>query len=271
MGGGKPWGRHSGLLSARGGLVVVSIDLELDREHYDLQRQRRLDEVRARLIDVTRACAMPATWAVADPMLSAATESILNADCGHEIAVLGDQAWLGKGCGRSRLGRELKRRFSVPRAAGIPVSTLAVRNVPHVFELDLLIEHGVTAVCEPGMASAPAHRETRLPPIRFGLWQPPTAWKMPLRAPWWSPAGWSIRREVKRAIRYGTMLHLRLDAVRLVDSRGFALEAVAGLLRHLSSRRDSGQLAIETIGRLAAAALECRAGSPSRSALLTAA
>src|SRR5437899_2304439 len=126
------------------GTLVLSIDVELDLERHEAHLERRLDEVRSQLVAMTRAAAIPATWAVADPMLSAASDSILAAGCGHEIAVLGDQAWLGPGCGRARLARELARRFSVPGKAGIPVSTLALRNVKQVIDLDLLIDHGVT-------------------------------------------------------------------------------------------------------------------------------
>src|SRR5262245_27856959 len=106
------------------GTLILSIDLELDLEHHDKTIERRLDNVRSQLIAAARTSAVAATWAVADPMLSAASESIQAAGCGHEIAVLGDQAWLGPGCGRSRLARELARRFSAPRKAGISLSTL---------------------------------------------------------------------------------------------------------------------------------------------------
>src|SRR5262245_64047464 len=119
------------------GTLVLSIDLELDPVRHERLLERQLDLVRSELVALTKAAAIPATWAVADPVLSAATDSILAANCGHEIAVLGDQAWLGPGCGRERLARELARRFSAPRKAGIPVSTLAVRNFAHVASLHL--------------------------------------------------------------------------------------------------------------------------------------
>src|SRR5688572_19137179 len=106
------------------GTVVLSIDLELDLEHTQPGLSRRLDDVRSQLIDLAGKWHVPATWAVADPMLSAATEPIMRAAGGHEIAVLGDLAWLGTGCGRDRLARELVRRFSVPCKAGISVHTL---------------------------------------------------------------------------------------------------------------------------------------------------
>src|SRR4029079_16344490 len=177
--------------------LVISIDLELDPEEHDRQLERQLDLVRCELVTLTKAAAVPATWAVADPMLSAATESILAAGCGHEIAVLGDQAWLGPGCGRERLARELTRRFSVPRKAGIPVSTLVLRNVKQVVDLDLLIDHDVTALCAPPVDNPSIASKMGPLPTRFGLWQPPVAWRLPPRKSGWSPAGWLIRREIK--------------------------------------------------------------------------
>jgi hypothetical protein len=252
------------------GTVVLSIDLELDLEHYEDPLQRRLDEVRSQLVAMTRAASIPATWAVADPMLSAASESILASGCGHEIAVLGDRAWLGPGCGRVRLARELARRFSVPRKAGVSVSTLILRNVDQVIDLDLLIEHGVTAVCGPSVDGAAASKMA-LPPIRFGLWQPPVARKLLPRQDWWIPAAWSIRRDIKRAIRRRTLLHLRLDALRLIDAPPSALEVVESMLRYMAAKRDAGQLQVETIGHLATKALDDRASIPSRSILRPAA
>jgi hypothetical protein len=204
-------------------------------------------------------------------MLSAATESILAAGCGHEIAVLGDQAWLGPGCGRVRLDRELARRFSAPRKAGIPVRTLALRNVEQLVDLDLLIDHGVKAVCEPAAASPALIRKLGQPPIRFGMWQPPAAWRLPTQGSWWSPVAWQIRREIKRAIRQRTRLHLRLDALRLVDAPDGAMDLVAATVRYMAVKRDAGQIAIETIGHLAERALEQRASIPSRSILRPAA
>src|SRR5687767_5760915 len=95
---------------SRVGTLILSVDLELDWGHQEGYQHERLDEVRRRLVELMRVHALPATWAVADPALSVATESILAANSQHEIAVLGDQAWLGTGWGRIRLGRELARR-----------------------------------------------------------------------------------------------------------------------------------------------------------------
>jgi hypothetical protein len=250
------------------GTLVVSIDLELDPENNAAPQQRRLDIVRSRLVEITRDAGLPATWAVADPMLSAASESILSANCGHEIAVLGDRAWLGPGCGRERLGRELARRFTAPRKSGIAVSTLILRNVAEVVDREAITAHGVTAISGPAVDRTTG--KAIQPPIIFGLWQPPIAWRAPLRAAWGLPAGWQARRAIKRAGRAGTLLHLRLDAAQLVTAPDL-LDMVAVIVRYAAAKRDANQLAVTTIAQLASQALISRCAHPSRSILRPAA
>jgi hypothetical protein len=255
----------------RQGTLVLSIDLELDLEHHDGTIQRRLDEVRSRLVSITRSHGIPATWAVADPMLSAASESILTAGCGHEIAVLGDQAWLGPGCGRARLARELARRFSAPRKAGIPVTTVALRNVEQVADLDLLIAHGVTGLCGPATPDLSSLKKLAPAPIRFGLWQPPAAWTLSPQTHAWSPQMWRLRGEIKRAIKKQSLLHLRIEALRFVDAPNRTLDIFETVCRYIAAKRDVGRLAIRTIGDLASEALSNRAAVSSRSILRPAA
>jgi len=253
------------------GTLLLSIDLELGLNNQEPQIQRRLDEVRAQLIESTRTLGLPATWAVADPILSAATDSILAAGCGHEIAVLGERAWLGPGCGRVRLGRELTRRFDSARRAGISVTTLALRDVEQIPDLDLLLDHGVTALRGPAVDSLAAARKSTQSPIRFGIWTPPAAWKLPPQTRWWTPASWLVRQEIKRAIRRQAIAHLAIDAPRLVQAPEPALALISAVLHYAASKRDAGQLRIQTIGQSAAEALAERTATPSRSILRPAA
>lgn len=253
------------------GTLILSIDLELDVEHHDDRLDGRLDAIRAQLIALTSQHHLAATWAVADPILSAATESILAANCGHEIAVLGEQAWIGPGCGRVRLRRELARRFTSARKAGIAVSTLALRNTDQVLDLDLLLEHDVTSLRGP-VAAAPAARQKLIPvPIRFGLWQPPVATPLAPSNGWSFWAKWLICRDIRQAIRRQTLLHLHIDVAALVTLPEPMLGVAFPVLRYIASKRDAGQLAVRTIADVAHEALGQRAGIPSRSILRPAA
>lgn len=253
------------------GTLILSIDLELDLDHHDEQQEGRLDAVRSRLIELTRQYGVCATWAVADPLLSVATEPILAANGGHELAVLGDRAWIGPGCGRARLSRELTRRFTSARKAGIPVGTLALRNTDQVLDLDLLLEHGVTALRGPAVDPHVHPSKAGHAPIRFGLWQPPPARRLAAPTSWWLPASWLLRREIKQTIRKRRVLHLHLDAAQLVATPEPALQIAASVLRYVAAKRDAGQLAVRTIGQLACEALSERSGTPSRSILRPAA
>jgi hypothetical protein len=109
------------------------------------------------------------------------------------------------------------------------------------------------------------------PPLRFGLWQPPDARHLPPQKSIWSPVNWLVRREIKRAIRQRSLLHLRFDAPRLVHTSNRSLDLVASLLRFAAAKRDAGQLAIKTIAQLATHALSNRAAQPSQSILRSAA
>jgi hypothetical protein len=253
------------------GTLILSIDLELDVDHPGDGLDGRLDAVRAQLIELTGLHQLAATWAVADPLLSAATESILAANCGHEIAVLGEQAWVGPGCGRLRLRRELGRRFTSARNSGIAVSTLALRNTDQVLDLDLLLEHGVTALRGPVVSSASMRQKAVPVPIRFGLWQPPAAQPLAPTRGWSLLTTWLMCRDIRRIIRRRSMLHLHVDAGALVAVTEPKLNVVASVLRYVAAKRDAGHLAIRTIAELAREALDERAGTPSRSILRPAA
>jgi hypothetical protein len=214
---------------------------------------------------------VPATWAVADPLLSAASDQVLSAGVGHELAVLGDRTWIGYGAGRTRLARELARRFDALRKTGIPVATLALRNVEQVLDLDLLVDHQVSAIRGPAVESAAQVRRTPPHPIRFGIWQAPTPWRIPPGAGWWISAGWRIRREIERTIRRGGQLHLAIDAPRLIEAGDEGLTAIQCTLEYLAAQRASGRLVIATLGQLAAKSLRQRSALPTRSILRPAA
>jgi hypothetical protein len=253
------------------GVLILSVDLELEIDHSDRLLDEQLDAVRSRLVGLTQQHRIAATWAVADPLLSAATDQVLHAGVGHELAVLGDRSWIGPGYGRGRIARELDRRLGRARKAGIPVSTLALRNVEPATVLELLHEHGVTAVRGPAIDTPAAAQQHAAAQVRFGVWQAPEAWRLPVRGRWWLPASWAISRQIRRASDRGLILHLAIDAPHLVEAGPEALGVLESVLRFAAARRDAGQLRIATQRELADEALRQRESAPARSILRPAA
>jgi hypothetical protein len=241
-----------------GGQISISVDLELDpqRPHH---LQPDLDVVRQELIGLFASLGIPATWAVADPLYSAATESILAAGKNHEIAVLGDEAWLGPGCGLMRLARELDRRFAAARQAGIPATTLAIRSISKMPELGLLCEHGVRALCPPAIARRPKATGEGRVWLSGRLWQPPGPWRFPLASGWWSWKAWSVWRAIQEVVDTQSTLHLRLEASQLVGAPHKALCWLAQLLARLVDDRQAGRLSIRTLAEQASEALRTSA------------
>lgn len=251
--------------------LVLSIDWELEIQHSDPSREQRLDALRPQLLAILNRYEIPATWAVADPRMSVATESILAAAPGHEIAVLGDRSWIGPGAGKTRLARELLRRFDAARHAGIPVHTLATRNVASVADTDLLVAHEVRAIRNPPVAAASDARRLASAPLRYGIWQAPAALAIPGPGAWWAPASWPLTREINLTIARRSTLHLAIDAGQLVDRGSNSLGILEAVFKYVAARRDSGKLAIRTIGQLAEQALAARGSIPTRSILRPAA
>lgn len=257
-------------IRSQGSVLTLSIDLELDIDQQTEACRERLDELRTELISLLNRRELPATWAVADPAISAATDPILRSKLGHELAVLADQSWYGPGAGRQRLRRELGRRFDRARRAGISLSTLVLRNVNEVSDIDLLVEQGITAIRGPADDAQRPHEGPRSA-SRADIWHLPSAWRMPTQSAWWLPANWSSKRRIRQAIRKQTAVHLAIDTPRLVDDDPGALENIEGLLAWVSQLVKQGQLQVSTLGSLGKRFVQEHAATPSRSILRPAA
>ena len=229
---------------ARGALLTVSIDLELDIEQQAQGRDGELETVTTQLRELLRRADIGATWAVADPALSAATQQILAAGMDHEIAVLGDRSWVGHGAGRARFARELTRRVLSARAAGLPVTTLALRHAELDEHLDLLVKTGISVVrgCTPASG---ATRPTRSSWLRHGVWEAAATMSFPTPRRWFRFVDrWTANRALRSAVRERGSIHLVVDAARLVDSDGAGLRTIEMVLQCASRLRDRGDLHI---------------------------
>ena len=251
------------------GIVVFSAVLELAIDRLSFDRQQRLDHITGQLVDLFQQYRLPATWAVADPARSAASPSLLSSHVEHEIAVLGERSWIGRGAGRARIEREISRRFGGARAAGMKVSTLVLRNVSQPVDLDLLLAHEIAAVSYPTNPGAQAGSSAAI--LRFGVWHAPPAWRLPLAPSWWSPAGWQGARRLRDAVAGRRLLHVAIDGDALVDRQDVGLSQVRAIVGQVARLQGEGKLFVRTLGALAAENLAHRSAQPAKSLLAPAA
>lgn len=256
----------SRLDGSQGATVSISIDLELSIGTETRRRQERLELVTAGLLELLGNYGVPATWGVSNPALSAAREAILGSQLPHEFAVLGESIWLGNGTTHSRVAQEFERRFAGARNAGLAVSTLLLRTSDDQLDLNLLLDHGITAVRGPGL---PLSQRDANPvcATRFGIWQVSAPLLVPLSGPWWHPERWTFRQRLKSWLRAFEPFHLVLDAGKMVELPEFGLPWAESLLRRLAECRDSRGLRIATLCDLARQDLSRRCSQPSRSVL----
>ena len=117
---------------------------------------------------------------------------------------MGDRYWIGKTAGRTRFARELARRVSQARTAGIEAVTLVPRVAPVAEHIDLVVKHGIRAVVET-TDDADARRETTTGPraLHYGVWEFSTTERLPLRSSWLPGGGWKLFRKIRRAAHGG--------------------------------------------------------------------
>ena len=231
-------------------LVTLSVDLELEIEQQRPGAERQLEQTTAELIGVFDRHRAAATWAVADPAISAAMHQIRRSQLPHEVAIQGDRSWVGHGAGRTRFARELTRRVLSARAAGIPVSTLALKNADLGEHLDLLVKSGISVVRGGQVAADANGRQSRM--LRFGVWEAPVSARLPEVARWsWSAGLWSAKRLVRQAMKKNLATHLSIDASRLMGPDTARLVTIEKFLKFAARLRDQGRLQIAPLRALA--------------------
>jgi len=256
----------TGLSSAA--VLTISIDLELDIDQRATACQRSLDEVTYALLGFCRRHKLAATWAVADPFVSAATECVTGEGVPHELAILGDPLWVGFLVPRQRFARELDRRVHGARAAGLPLTTLALRRTTLQNDADLLVKQGITAVRTSIVDQDDVVGE-RPEPLRFGVWKFPVTVSLPSVDNFWALGGppRRARRLLRRIVRQGGLMTLAIDGSELVDQGRRGLQIVERVLNYAAQRRDAGELTVETLAATAQRLAATHQSAPSRSIL----
>jgi hypothetical protein len=230
-------------------LFAISIDLELDPMRPERDQIRSLDTATQKLMRLLSRHRIPATWAVADPAMSAATDQLLADDLGHEIGVLGDPTWVGKEAGRMRFGRELARRVGHARAAGVPISTLALRGTELVDHLDLVVKQEISVVrsdyrdLSTGWFARPIAQSPAA--LRFGLWEVPPSMQLPAETGFrpWNSSRRRSRKGIEQAVVDRGIFHLQIDALNFAERGDSAERTLDQILRYATAR--AAQNAIE--------------------------
>ncbi|HEV3417274.1 MAG TPA: hypothetical protein VG056_10685 [Pirellulales bacterium] len=197
-----------------------------------------------------------------EPASSQAVGWAVEADCGHEAALLVGADWSGQANGRSRFAAEFLRRKQRAKHAGVPLSTLATGGDLPREHFELLVRQGITAIRASRGSEISGQRGRPPAPgissLRYGLWQVPADMRL-------SGGGWlsgtiaalRICRAIDRRIAAGIAGHLAIDAPALAARSNGKLSALKTVLRHIERRQREGTLQVGTIaatvGRLAPA------------------
>jgi hypothetical protein len=233
---------------------LISVHLDPVADGHSLEHDAELADVTRRLVDLADANQLPLTWGVNDPAHSAATSRILRSPVDHELAILGDEIWLGPTAGRTRFARELARRLTQARAAGIHVTTLMPRVGSVDRHIDLVVKQQITAVAGVGLRSGPKGQLPVARAMHYGVWELPFSGQMPFETRQFVPALWSAWltwRQIRAAAVAAATYHLLIDAAELVEQGPGALKCVAKVLRGVSDLRNRGLLTVETLSMAA--------------------
>jgi hypothetical protein len=247
------------------GHLNITVQLDSTAEDRSVERHQELATVARQLITTMDAERVPATWAVSDPAHSAATSLILRSAVEHELAILGDANWVGPTAGRTRFARELVRRVTQARAAGIEVTTLVPGVASIEGHIDLVVKQHITAVAGLNEADLPRMGiEPRA--LHYGVWELPLTGSLPLKATWFGSGRRALWRRIERTIADAGSFHLLVDAGAMTAKRNDEA-TVKWLVKRVAALRDRGLIRVEAMRQTAARLSDIPAAAPQRSIL----
>jgi hypothetical protein len=263
--------------------IVVSIDADSAASRRPCAARRSVEASVERAVDsLLRFFAdhgVPATWNFVDPAASPLTRHVRTSGGDHEIALGADAGWAGPDVGRRRFADELSQRMAAAHSAGYSISTLSLGAGAVTQQLDLLVQHGITAVCAATTASLENTRAAGLfklhawrgaagraetasqpRPLRWGLWHVPAGCDLLRNGPR------RMRHQIELAAQRGGPLQCLVDVAALTDQNLRMLRTLDAAFTHIFDRRDAGSLRISTVTRVVDT-LGRRSTPPARSIL----
>lgn len=187
-----------------------------------------------------------ATWAAREVRGSTLIPALIRTESAQELAILGDETWIGPAATRKHFQSVLAQKVGAARATGLPVRSLVPTVAGAVAHTDLLMRHGIAAVAGIGRSTPRALRFSTPRTLHWGLWELPIAARFPQSTGWFSNR--RVWWRLKSAIADHATFHLVVDAGELAKQRsGWALQT----LERLGDLRNRGLVQIETLGTLA--------------------
>jgi hypothetical protein len=210
------------------GVFVISIDVAGDSTTVSGSRRSTVLADAAATLDAAKwllqlldQYRLPATWFLAGPGTSVLRTYVIGADVRHEVGLLVSEN--GRDSSRRLEFRQnLQRRVFAARAAGIEVTSLALKTPWRIENLDLLVKHGIRAIRAgrgPTIDSARPTGWGAVSTLRFGISSLPTTLEA-VESPRWQRwiKAWENRRHIGAAARHRQYCHLTLDIRTLVGS-----------------------------------------------------
>lgn len=223
--------------------LIVTVEVDSGPVSKTYTENHRFAEGLLRIFDTQN---VVATWAIRDVRGSTLVPALIRSESAQELAILGDETWIGPAATRKHFQSVLAQKVNLARTTGLLVRSLVPTVAGVAAHTDLLMSHGITAVTGVGRSSPRALRFSTPRTLHWGLWELPIAARFP------EASGWFANRRVwwrlKKAIADHATFHLVIDAGELAKQRsGWALRT----LDRLGELRNRGLVQIETLGTLA--------------------
>lgn len=229
-----------------GSLLTISVDVAAEGNTPGVMQFAQ------RLLALLAEHGLAATWGLdaaaaraAEP-LAAALATKLPA---HELAILGDGTWVGRGVSRGRFAAELAQRMSAVTALGTKPRALLLSDTALDDHADLVAKHGLTAIRN--AASSGANTVPRL--VRFGLWNIPATAQLPDPGRTWLVGdGRKACRAIDTAVAHRSVCHLSIDAHAYAHMSSARERVLRRVFHHAQRRQQQGLLRTSPLTTVAA-------------------
>ena len=209
-----------------------------------------------RLVDLALGSRLPFTWGVSESLYAELQQRFESQTPSQELAILGDENWLGHSKSRGAIVRTLNSAVDAADAAGFVPKSLLLHGVSLDADFDLLAKHGISIVaCDETSArkSKPpklTERPSSVRTLRFGVWELPATVHLPRVTSRFGLTGSSTSRLIDRAVTRGELSHVAIDGPAILANPQ-ELRALERLLTRLARQQQQGKLQVQTLSAVA--------------------